>query len=365
MSFRKKFYQSIAYVKYLRMKYVYHKKIDNIIIKNKCKPISTQFKIRIRKEFQNYGFKKTSSKWHQVYTNYLGEEKIDFIPEVLFYSRIEPALNNSIMYPALEDKNLLDKYFDKEILLIPIVKNIHGFFYLDNQQVSLEKAIEACNNFDAIVIKPSIGTAGGKGVKKIILDQDYTKQLKKLFDEYNNDFIVQEILEQHPQMAKLNSSSLNTIRIITYMGVESVMPLSAVVRIGKSGSFTDNTSGGGMACGINNKGKLKDYAINSYGERYTLADNGTVLKGFEIPCYDLILETVKRQHKNIPHFRLVSWDIAIDNKGDIIIVEFNAMGQDINFHQICNGPLFGNYYKEILEITQKFDPLKQSLKYGG
>jgi hypothetical protein len=269
------------------------------------------------------------------------------------------------MYPALEDKNLLDKYFDKKLLLKPIVQNIHGFYYINNQQVSLEKAIEACSQFDAIVIKPSIGTAGGKGVKKILLEQEYSLQLQKLFGEYKTNFIVQEILQQHPILAELNASSLNTIRVVTYMRPEEVVHLSSVLRIGRLGSFTDNTTSGGMASGIDKSGKLKDFAINSYGERYSIADNGMVLKGFQIPFYELILETVKNQHINLPHFRIVSWDIAVNKKGEIVIVEFNAMGQDINFHQILNGPLLGSYYKEILKITENFDPLSQSLQFGG
>lgn len=347
------------------MEHVYLKKVNTIIKKNKTEPITNVYKKKIRQEFRNYGFKKISTKWHQVYANFLGKEKIEFIPELLFYSRIEPALNNSIMYPALEDKNLLDKYFDESILLRPIVKNIHGFFYIGKQQVSLEKAIDACSPFEAIVIKPSIGTAGGKGVKKVVLSQDFNKQLRKLYAEYKTDFIVQEILEQLPELSILNMDSLNTVRVISYMRQEEVVPLSAVLRIGRAGSFTDNTTGGGMVCGIKKQGKLMDYAINSYGEKFSVTDNGEVLKGYQIPYFDLILDVVKTQHKNIPHFRLVSWDIAIDKKGNIIIVEFNALGQDINFHQICNGPLFGEYYKEVLEITEKYDPLSQSLKYGG
>lgn len=349
----------------MRMKHVYHKKINSLIKNSKCNPISIKYKRDIYKEFQKYNFKKISTKWHQFYSYYFGKQEVEFISELLFYSRIEPALNNSIMYPALEDKNLLGHFFEDSSLPNSIVKNIHGFYYINNQQVNLEKAIEACNHFDAIVIKPSMGTAGGKGVKKIVLEKDCSTQLKKLFKEYKTNFIVQEILEQHPKLAELNKSSLNTIRVISYMRCQEVIPLSALIRIGRSGSFTDNTTGGGLVCGIDPKGKLFDIGLDGHGKKYLKTDNGTLLKDFQLPCFELIFDKVKELHQNMPHFRLISWDVVIKNDSEIGIIEYNASGQDINLHQMINGPLFGGYYNEIIEIAHKFNPLDNLLKYGG
>ncbi|MBQ4915645.1 hypothetical protein J8L85_14410 [Maribacter sp. MMG018] len=365
MGFRKLFYQFIWTVKYLRVKYVYNKKIALINKKNKCEQISSLYKNNIKETFGLYGFKKIPTEWHRFYTNTIKKEDVQFIPEILFYSRVEPSLNNSTMYPALEDKNLLDKFFDDSYLPKSIIKNINGFFYVNNLQVSKETAIETCAKHKSMVIKPSIGTVGGKGVKKIELSNNSSQELDTLFNKYKTNYIVQEIVEQHPQLALLNNTSLNTIRIITYMRQEEVIPLSAVIRIGRAGSFTDNLTSGGYACGINENGELRVRAFDTYGKGYSKTDNGTILENFQIPCFDSIISSVKEQHQNMPHFKLISWDIAINNKSEVIIVEFNAMGQDINLHQMCNGPLFGKYFDEILNITKNYDPLKHLIEYGG
>ena len=42
----------------------------------------------------------------------------------------------------------------------------------------------------------------------------------------------------------------------------------------------------------------------------------------------------------MPYFRIISWDIAIDKNGNFILIEYNIKGQDINFHQLNNGPVF-------------------------
>lgn len=46
--------------------------------------------------------------------------------------------------------------------------------------------------------------------------------------------------------------------------------------------------------------------------------------------------------------RLISWDLAIDEKGNPLLVEFNLTFGGINFHQFCNGPILGSLRDDIL-----------------
>lgn len=290
----------------------------------------------------------------------------NYIPEILFYSKIEPVLNQSIMYPALEDKNLLENFFPVSIVPKTIIKNINGFYYDDRGQIGLEAALNRCRQCSVWVIKPSIGTAGGLRVKKVILKdlKSAKDDLKTLFDEYRSDFIVQEIIKQNSHLSKLNPSSLNTIRMMSYMRQEEVIPLSAVIRIGKSGSFTDNLTIGGMACGINEKGRLKKMAVDNYGNKYSYSDHGTLLHQFEIPMFQTAISLVKKLHTQMPHFKIISWDLAIDDKSEVRLIEFNSLGQGINMHQETNGPLFGEYTHEILSIARSEAKFSKHRKFG-
>ena len=367
MTIRNLFYASISMIKYQRMVYVYFRKLNAKLKKFKYEPLPAAAKLRIKNKFKAYGYKGISTKWHQYYSGVNNKLDDNYIPELVYYSKIEPVLNQSIMFPALEDKNLLDNFFSASLLPKVIIKNINGFYY-DNkgQQIGLETALDRCCQFSEWVIKPSVGTSGGKRVKKMILKElkSAKDDLRSLFEEYHSDFIVQELIKQNAHLSKLNPSSLNTIRMMSYMRQDEVVPLSSLIRIGKSGSFTDNVTIGGMACGINEDGRLKKLAVDEYGNRYCCSDHGTELHHFEIPMFHSAIALVKKLHKQMPHFKIISWDLAIDDKSEVRLIEFNALGQGINMHQESNGPLFGEYTDEILSLAQREAKFSKHKMYG-
>lgn len=55
----------------------------------------------------------------------------------------------------------------------------------------------------------------------------------------------------------------------------------------------------------------------------------------------------------VPYFRMVSWDIAIDEMGEAHMLEANFAKGSVNFHQLSNGPLFGEDTKAILDEVFK------------
>ena len=58
---------------------------------------------------------------------------------------------------------------------------------------------------------------------------------------------------------------------------------------------------------------------------------------------------IQSLHKQIPYFKMISWDIAIDDKRDLVLVEYNVRSQEILGVQLFNGPLFGKYTNDVLE----------------
>ena len=49
------------------------------------------------------------------------------------------------------------------------------------------------------------------------------------------------------------------------------------------------------------------------------------------------------------HFRLVAWDVTIDEQGEAVLIEANLTLGGINDVQMCSGPLFGKDTKKILD----------------
>ena len=370
MSLKKTFYKIISFL--LHKKDIYYFKVEeNKLLKQRnSRPLESSIKKKIKKKYKKYGFNNLSTKSHRYLNSFFNDLDskivVDFIPNQIFYTKIESSLNNAVMFPALEDKNLLDVLFPKSFLPDTVIKNQNGVFYGSESQITTEIAIEKCSKETEIVIKPSIGTYGGKGVRKIIFNNESDKKsiLRKLFKEYNSNFIVQKVILQHKQLSKLNPSSINTVRIITYMRSEEVIPLSSVIRIGRYGSFIDNSTSGGIVCGIDANGCLKEQAYDRKDNIYYTTDSGIELKGFKIPHFTEMKNLAKIAHKSLPYFKLVSWDITINENLEIKLIEYNAFGQEIYFHQKTNGPLFGELTSEILEITKKHNPIDYFMKYG-
>ena len=51
--------------------------------------------------------------------------------------------------------------------------------------------------------------------------------------------------------------------------------------------------------------------------------------------------------------RLLSMDLAVDDKGKIFLIEVNDNYNEVNFCQMNNGPLFGEYSEEVANLSHK------------
>ena len=51
----------------------------------------------------------------------------------------------------------------------------------------------------------------------------------------------------------------------------------------------------------------------------------------------------------IVHMRLVSWDIAIDDGGEAVLIECNLTLGSCDNVQAVNGPYFGSFTRRILD----------------
>ena len=308
--------------------------------------------------FKSKGYKLSNTYWHSYYTGFNNQFHADYIPEDIFRSIISPRFNQMRQWPALLDKNLSYILFKDFNQPHPVVQNINGFYYINNHIVDEQVAIEVCNAINKpLIIKPTLDSGSGKLVNSFIANDNITTYMdltiSNVFKLYRTDFIVQECVEQSHSLKALNPSSLNTIRIMTYLRSDGVHVLSSVLRIGQPDSSTDNYSGGGIIVGIDDNGHLKHNGYTKKGEIINKTSTNIVFKGFQIPNYTNVVSMVKAMHPIVPYFKFVSWDIGIDKDNMPIFIEFNTYNQNIDLHQITNGPLFGKFSDEILELGLK------------
>ena len=149
-----------------------------------------------------------------------------------------------------------------------------------------------------------------------------TEDLIKAFTTTN--YIIQEKIIQHPELNKLCSTAVNTIRLVTLITPnEDIIAVRAGLRIGREGSCVDNCAKGGVFVGIDlNTGKLMKKGIIKPPHGmivYQQPDNGIVFEGFEIPFFKEAIEMAKELHSKLYRVHSIGWDIAITPNGPVFI----------------------------------------------
>ena len=326
-------------------------KIKKLIKTKGAKKLTKTQVAEINTYYNKYKLKGISTQWHQFYYGCNQFFSPKYMPENLFYIDIEPRLNQKIYFPSLTDKNILDKRFPNVKQPETVIKNINGFFYSNDELIDERKALSLCDTGNELVIKPTVDSGGGKNIllfncKDGVVDSG--QKLRTVFKDYGKDFIVQKIVQQHEQLKALNPTSLNTIRIMTYLNENKVDVLSTIVRIGRKGSSTDNATTGGISCGIQKNGQFNTMGYQLSGQSFRATDSGIKFEDVKLNFMSKVLETVNELHQEAPFFKLISWDLAIDKDENVVLIEYNVMGQGINSHQLNNGPVLSPLLK-ILE----------------
>lgn len=179
---------------------------------------------------------------------------------------------------------------------------------------------------DRLILKPVDGTFG-EGVR-VINCKDYVDNHFLLFQEYpSGDFLVEELIDQLDDLARLHPASVNTIRIYSICYGSEVVVFHPWLRIGKGGSVIDNASAGGIGAALDfNTGEIIS-AGDKFGHRYeTHPDTNIQLIGFKVPQWENLIYTVKRLALVNNNLHYVGWDMALSKDG-WVLVEGNPRAQ--------------------------------------
>ena len=131
-------------------------------------------------------------------------------------------------------------------------------------------------------------------------------------------------------MNKLFPTSVNTLRIVTAYKNKKCTVLFRAIRIGNGNNVVDNFNHGGMYSVVNEKGIIYKPAIDKKGNIFVEHPvTNTKIEGFQIPYFKEAIKMVKDASKVVPQVGLVGWDIAITNKGPVMIEGNQLPGYDI------------------------------------
>ena len=318
------------------------------------KPLTKGQEADIKAYFKKHFGREVPTYWHQYLYSRNGVYSEKYIPASIYNSEIIYRLNKYQFRHAYVDKGFYDTLFPDINRPKTIVKNVNGYFYDGHNPLTEAEAVEICSNLDEAIIKPTLEGTWGKGVELIRTENGMIPKLncsvQDLFKKYKRSFIIQERLEQHADIARLNPTSLNTLRVMSYRRGNEVVVLYAVIRIGRKDQVIDNETAGGIKADIDLlTGKIKGVAFGNPKEPLMpKTDVGTVLDGYQMPSFPEVIQFVKEMHFRLPYFNLIGWDISVDKNGKPALIEWNRAAE---LSQVAHGPAFGEFTEEILSIV--------------
>jgi hypothetical protein len=214
----------------------------------------------------------------------------------------------------LEDKTLFHKHYrDFFVHLVADVETLKTQLLLADSLLF--------NSSGRLVFKSADGKCGRE--VEIRECEEFDRQSLIVFMEKYSYQLVEEFIEQHPDLNRLSPSAVNTVRIFTELNEKSeVKILGCRLRISVNSSV-DNMAAGNLAAPIDkNTGQLSGPAVYSdvtKEERSFHPITKVKIPGFEIPYWEQTIDMIKRAAKKHPQNRSIGWDIVITDEGPGLI----------------------------------------------
>ena len=270
-----------------------------------------------------------------------------FAAEALSMCRIVPMLNpqnhrrTSLGFDCIfADKNYHDTFMPELRFPKTVIRRVAGVFYDDAfAPISPERALELLERHDAAVFKQTVETGHGTGIRRMTRGE-----YDGAFRTFADDYIVQELVRQHPCLARYNESSVNVIRITTLFWRGDVYILGGILRVGAPGAFCDhlnNENGQNyLTIPLAEDGTIIPRPVDIVDYRVYSDCRGIPIEG-AIPGYGRMKELVRQAHYRYPYFGLIGWDVTVGEDGEPVFIEFNTKYPGLTGSQCALGPIFG------------------------
>lgn len=217
----------------------------------------------------------------------------------------------------------------------------------------LEKVFEK-EKIERIFCKPIDGIQG-KNI--FVLDKDtYRETSDDLIDlVFTKAFIFQEFILQHEALKRINSSSINTLRMVTYKDENNEAEvLAGFIRFGRKGSIIDNAHIGGIVIPINREtGKMHAEGLqlidNGGGIFHEHPDTGIPFNNIQIPHYEQVKKLVAKASSSFK-FPLLGWDVAVTPDGPVIVEanhDFHLLLSDLTEKGLKRNPTVQKLLEQI------------------
>ncbi|MCL2695601.1 MAG: hypothetical protein FWE69_04685 [Clostridiales bacterium] len=287
--------------------------------------------------------------WHELFAARTGRFDVRYIPADLMYTEIEGYLNDWASAKGIDNKCNYAMYFPEVRQPQTAFTRQRGIYRdADYDIISRAQALENCRKMGDVALKVAVDSGRGSGLR-FWRGQDGAETLDRFVDELKGDIVAQAFIAQHPELAAINPTSVNVIRVMTLAASSGVRLVSAYLQTGRDNTRQSQVSKGGCIVGIEPDGTCRKQAFDSNYHPLTVHPNGLVFEGFAVPGYDKVVLAAKRMHRKMGDFRIISWDFAVSPEGEPVFIEMNLNYGGIVYHQLSGGPLFAEDTDALLD----------------
>jgi hypothetical protein len=283
--------------------------------------------------------------WLYVYSAIAGRFKEGWIPDNYYGSVVVPKLKGD--YGKVSSLKPLNSMFFSNDSFPDILSYSNGVFFDAAYRVLRPDSVKdkLFTDHDRIVFKLN-NSSQGRGIFFFDRDSFDPSKIYKL-----GNGLFQSFIDQHKFFQEFTKESVATLRMTTVIEDDGTTSLRAsYLRLGsatdthvQSKSHTripiDITSGS-----FNHIGFTPDWL-----EIDRHPSSKVKFEGKFIPAYDDCLKLVTTLHKRVPYTRCIGWDVTLDNKQRVRIMEWNAEHNDVKFSEATQGPCFSDLHWERLK----------------
>ncbi len=259
---------------------------------------------------------------------------------------ITRGISNSIVR-RMNDKAYWHFFDDKTEFNTLFADQIGRKWIRSDEHLTEAQLSDFLSDLPSVLFKPLEGSSG-VGIEKFSR-ADWEKDFHAFYLKIRSmgNAVLEELLVQHEEMARMCPTSVNTVRVATMLGDKQEGIVYAFLRIG-NGKVMDNVDQGGMAARVDlDSGTLKTVAADKAGNVYEKHPmTGTDIIGFTIPCWEEVKAMCLEAMHKVPQMRYVAWDVAVTPDGPRFIE-----GNSFPSHAV---PQFAAHYPDGIGILTEF-----------
>ena len=193
----------------------------------------------------------------------------------------------------------------------------HRSVMLFDDSTERETFLNFCLSTNELFIKPLAGSEGDGAFSVSVVDFQTAENLFKMLLGTKTNWMVEERIVQTSDLGEWNGTSVNTIRLPSFLNKNGFYVLAPILRTGRVGKSVDNTSAGGIFALIDSVSGIvcsEGYDINNVVYE-THPDSGKKFNGYQIPKWSELLIIARELHTLFPAHTYIAWDFALTEKG--------------------------------------------------